>query len=266
MNTPLKWHGGKRYLAGRMVRLMPRHVHYVEPFAGGLSVLLAKDPKDTSEVVNDLDGELTDFWRVLQYPDTFADFARIVEVVPFSQVEWEAAARPADGYNPVDRAVKFFVRCRQSYAGRMQQFATLSRTRTRRQMNEQASAWMTAVAGLPQIASRLRRVVILNDDALEVIRSQDGPGAMFYCDPPYLWETRTSPEVYRREMTEDGHVALLEQLNRVQGKVMLSGYPSALYTAQLRRPKWRRVDFDLPNHAAGGRAKRRMTECVWMNY
>ena len=41
MKGPLKTHGGKRYLAERLVALMPPHTHYVEPFAGGLSVLFA---------------------------------------------------------------------------------------------------------------------------------------------------------------------------------------------------------------------------------
>jgi D12 class N6 adenine-specific DNA methyltransferase len=54
ISPPLKWHGGKWYLAPKIVALMPAHVHYVEPFAGGLSVLLAKDPAGVSEVVNDI--------------------------------------------------------------------------------------------------------------------------------------------------------------------------------------------------------------------
>ena len=53
--SPLKWHGGKSYLAGRIVAMMPAHTHYVEPYAGGLSVLLAKEPEGVSEVVTDLD-------------------------------------------------------------------------------------------------------------------------------------------------------------------------------------------------------------------
>ncbi len=58
ISPPLKWHGGKWYLARRIVAKMPPHIHYVEPFAGGLSVLLAKDPEGVSEVVNDINGDL----------------------------------------------------------------------------------------------------------------------------------------------------------------------------------------------------------------
>lgn len=45
ITSPLKWHGGK--LARRIVALMPPHLHYVEPFAGGLRVLLVRDPDDS---------------------------------------------------------------------------------------------------------------------------------------------------------------------------------------------------------------------------
>jgi len=46
LTQPLKWYGGKHYLAQRIIDRMPRHLHYVEPFGGGLAVLLAKDPFD----------------------------------------------------------------------------------------------------------------------------------------------------------------------------------------------------------------------------
>src|SRR4051794_35706406 len=88
---PLKWHGGKHYLAGRIVALMPPHTHYVEPYAGGLAVLLAKSPVGVSEVVNDVDGRLTNFWKVLQDEAMFAEFHRLVEAIPFSEVEWREA-------------------------------------------------------------------------------------------------------------------------------------------------------------------------------
>jgi hypothetical protein len=47
---------------------------------------------------------------------------------------------------------------------------------------------------------------------------------------------------------------------------MLSGYRSDLYDRLLAAPKWRRVEFNLPNNSAGGTTKRRKTECVWVNY
>ena len=68
VGSPLKWHGGKSYLAKRIIELMPPHLTYCEPFAGGLSVMLAKDPDGISEVANDLHGDLSNFWKVLADP------------------------------------------------------------------------------------------------------------------------------------------------------------------------------------------------------
>lgn len=262
VSPPLKWHGGKYYLAQQIVALMPPHLHYVEPFAGGLSVLLTKTPEGISEVVNDLNGGLSNFWKVLQREDQFAKFHRILQAVPFSQSEWEAAEK--EGPDEVDRAVNFFIRCRQSLAGRMGTFAPLSKTRTRRGMNEQASAWISAVDSLPAVHARLRRVSVLNRDALEVIRLEDTPKTLFYLDPPYLAATRTAEDVYAHEMGEKAHADLLSTIRKCKGSVMLSGYPSELYDKSLK--DWNRHEFPIPNQAASGKQKRRMIEVIWANF
>ncbi len=267
LTSPLKWHGGKYYLAPKIVRLLPPHLHYVEPYAGSLAVLLQKDPRGVSEVVNDLHGELMNFWMVLADENLFAKFVHRAQVTPFSETLFEQAGDPSIAEeSPSARAYWFFVRCRQSRAGCFGEFATLTRRRTRRGMNEQAAAWLSAVEGLPQVHARLQRVVILRRDALDVIKSQDGPASLFYLDPPYLHDTRASTGQYQHEMSRDEHVALLERLATIQGKFLLSGYPSALYDEYASRHGWRHVDFQLPNNAAGGKTKRRMTERVWMNY
>jgi len=262
VKTPIKWHGGKSYSADRLVALMPSHLHYVEPFAGGLSVLLAKDYEGVSEVVNDRDGRLTNFWNVLRDEKTFAKFRRMAEATPFSQAEWEKAAEPSG--DAVVSAFRFFVRVRQSLAGRQDRFAPPSRSRTRRGMNEQAAAWLTAVEGLPEVHARLKRVYVLNQDAVDVIRKEDGRDTLFYLDPPYHPSTRTAPEVYTHEMDDAAHRRLLDVVTACKGKVVLSGYDCPLYAARLAA--WQRFDFEVPNHAAGGRSKRRMVETVWTNF
>jgi DNA adenine methylase len=277
LSTPLKTHGGKHDLAKWIVGHMPPHLHYVEPFAGGLSVLLARDPQDrglwmgevakergVSEVVCDLNRRLTNFWRVLQRPATFDPFLRIVQATPFSEVEWTDAAERLDDPDPVERAVAFFVRCRQSLAGRMDSFTGVTRTRTRGNRNAEVNAWWNCVEGLPAVAARLRDVLILDGAALGVIEKHDGPHALFYLDPPYLAETRTAPDVYAHEMGEADHRALLDLIVRREGQVMLSGYGNPLYDDKLSG--WTRHEKEINNHAAGGTEKRRMTEVLWCNF
>lgn len=286
IQVPLKWHGGKSYLADWIISLMPKHLHYVEPYAGGLAVLLAKDPNDsrhhwssgggepsasgrgTSEVVNDLNGELTNFWRVLQDEDLFAELRRRLEAMPFSQTEWAASGN----YNTkllsmVDSAAFFFVRCRQSRAGGFKSFATLSRNRTRRGMNEQASAWLNAIDGLPAVHGRLRRVVILHDDALKVIRQQDGPKTLFYLDPPYVHSTRneSSTKAYEYEMSDDDHEKMCDVITTCTGKIMLSGYDNEIYDVMLvKQCGWTRHDKWIDNKLSNDRLP--AVESVWTNF
>jgi DNA adenine methylase len=279
LTPPLKWHGGKSYLADWIIDLMPKHLHYVEPFGGGLAVLLAKNPfderhqwseksfeKGTSEVVNDLNRELMNFWKVLQDEESFQRFQRIVEATPFSQPQWgEAGARMRPRHElDVEAAVAFLVRCRQSRAGGFKVFATLSRNRTRRRMNEQASAWVGCIEGLADVHERLKRVVVLCDDALKVIRQQDGERTLFYLDPPYVHNTRATTDAYQYEMDESVHTELLSTIQQCQGRVMLSGYPNELYDQTLH--DWNRHDREIDNKVSGGASKRVMTESLWCNF
>jgi DNA adenine methylase len=259
---PLKYPGGKSILACGIIELMPHHLHYVEPYFGGGAVLLEKDPHGISEVVNDLRGDLTNFWQVLQSPEQFGWFSRRLAATPFSEAEFHWTIQQPDD---IDRAIQFFIRCRQSRAGSGTDFAPLSRNRTRRGMNEQASAWWSAVDGLEAVHQRLARVVILNRNALDVIRQQDGPSTLYYCDPPYLLETRTCPDHYAHEMTDQQHGELLDLLANVGGSVLISGYRSELYDRWAEANGFTRIDFDVANSMAQGPKTRRI-ECVWKNF
>ncbi len=279
LTPPLKWHGGKQYLAERIIAIMPPHRHYVEPYFGGGAVLLNRDPNDTklwlsetagqngvSEVANDLNGSLTNFWRVLRCEMQFPRFLRQCQATPLSRDAWKVAQAILQNgtEDDADHAWAFFVACRQSRAGTFKGFTSLTRSRTRRGVNGNASEWLGAVEGLPAIHARLLPVVIENMKALDLIRREDETGTLFYLDPPYLHETRATRDAYAFEMTEQDHGQLLGLINGCRGKVMISGYHSPLYAQSLA--SWNLHEFDLANHAAGGKTKRRMTECLWCNF
>ncbi len=272
MRKAIKIHGGQRYMAAHIIEKMPPHVHYVEPFFGAGEVLFRKNPEGISEVVNDIDKDLMNFWRVLQGQNSFQEFTRLCETTPFSEPDWndadlEFTERPEPDENvssPPVRAWRFFVHARMSMAGRRKSFTPLTRKRVRRAMNAEASAWLSAIDGLPAVHERLKRVVILCKDAREVIRQQDGPDTLFYLDPPFYPETRTAPDVYVHEMTPAQHENLLKQILEIKGKVLLSGYRNSLYDDLLST--WARDDFDVPNHAASGDAKRIMKTSLWRNF
>ncbi len=265
-NTPLKTHGGKHYLASKIVAMMPKHTQYLEPYAGGLSVLLAKQYEGIAEYANDLNGDLANFWKVLR--DTPDRLLRALWGTPVSQQEFFEATQyllDTGKKDAVNRATAFFTLARQSRQGLGLDFATPSKTRTRRGMDETCSAWWSAIEGLPEVHKRLQRVKLYNMKAVPLIQMLDSIELLVYADPPYLHSTRSTTKEYGKfEMTEDDHAELLDTLCSVKAKVMLSGYPSDLYAKKLKN--WELIQFPTVNHASSSKTKEVKLETIWKNF
>ena len=105
----------------------------------------------------------------------------------------------------------------------------------------------------------MQGVVIESRPALELIEMHDDEGTLFYLDPPYLPETRDARSDYNFEMTVEDHQELLTAIKGIKGKVILSGYQSAMYADTLN--DWRVVQKE--THAEGARQR---TEVLWMNF
>jgi DNA adenine methylase len=257
------WYGGKFNHLDWLLPLLPAAHHYCEPFAGSAAVLLNRDPSPV-ETYNDVDGEVVNFFRVLR--DDGPALERAIALTPFSREEFHRAiegdAKPAP---ELERARRFYVRARQARTG-LAQTATLGRwanckDTSRAGMSGVVSRWFGGVAALPEIAARLLRVQIENRPALDVIRLYDGANTLFYCDPPYLHETRGDSKAYGFEMAREEHLALAAALGRCAGKVAISGYRNALMDRLYAG--WRRFDAT-PKQCHS--IKKERQECVWMNY
>ena len=261
LRPPVKWHGGKHYLARQIIETFPEHHTYVEPFGGAASVRLNKEPAPV-EVYNDLDTRITRLFRVIR--DHSDEFQRRLSLTPYSEIEFNNAVDPEG--DEIEQARCDFVRWRMSLGGRGDSFS-FTLHRVRRLMADVVSGYLSAIdEQLPLIVERLRTVEIVSRPACEVIKKWDAADTLFYCDPPYLHSTReqNSRDVYGYEMTESEHRELADSLHNCEGKVVVSGYPSELYTELFEG--WWRMDINIANHAAGGKTKSREVECLWFNY
>ena len=227
LKPPFTYFGGKTAIAERIVALLPAHEHYVEPFAGSLAVLLAKPPAKM-ETVNDLDGALVTFWRVLR--DRGGDLERICSLTPHSRAEYEAAY--ADSDDELEQARRVWVRIVQGRRG------TLSNVGWRFNVSAAGTSWSTVeyqdsyLRRMAAASARLRRVSLECRPALEVIAAYGRhPDALVYADPPYLAETRGvhGPGYAMENCGEPEHRGLLEALLSCRAAVVLSGYASELY-------------------------------------
>jgi DNA adenine methylase len=258
LRPPVKTHGGKRYLARKIVAQLPSHYVYVEPFAGGLSVLLNKPPSPI-EVVGDLNAGLIAFYHMLR--DRTGDLLDRIRWVDYSADNFAWAQESGAADDPLEAAVRFLVRNRFSRDGLGQDFSWSERQRGGRPGD--LNAWETAKQEFPRIAARLERVELRCQDALEVIREFDGPDTLFYLDPPYHPATRTARKMYGHEMDAGLHAQFVETIVGCRGRVAISGYAHPLYDQALCG--WDRHEFEMPNHSGQTRTKSRRVEVLWVN-
>ena len=246
--------------------IAPAHNFRGIPCGGGLSEWWNWPSDGVSEVINDVNHELVNLWRVWQDPYLFSEFQRQIECVPFSRPHFEAAkdaAKKTTSEREVDRAVHYFTRIRQSMMGLGTSWAPISKARTRRNMNEQVSAWLTAVEGLPEVHRRLQRVVIECVDVCLFLRKYDCPNGLFYLDPPYAPGTRTE-SLYENEMPLEKHAELLEVALSLKSSVLISGYHCPLYDEVLK--EWNCHEFEMASSMTKGENKPKRVEVVWTNF
>ena len=264
---PIAWIGGKYYLSKWVIEQMPVHRVYIEPFGGMANVLLKKHPSEV-EYFNDLDGRITNFFQVIRNSSTFEEFQRLCELTPYSREEFKNVCESEEPTNPVERAHWFFVRCRQARggmgSGNLTKNAWATSTRTRREMPEPVSKYLSAVDGLIKVADRFRCVMIEQLPAIELIRKYDSSDALFYCDPPYPRSTLSGKNkpLYGCDMSDLEHECLLSTLKLCKGKVLISSYDSRLYREQLSN--WNCVVKS--THVQFSNSSQNRIEHLWKNY
>ncbi len=258
MKPPVPYFGGKQTIAPWIASLLPPHEHYVEPFAGGLSVLFAKKPS-RMETVNDLDQDLMTFWRVLR--DRPDDLLRACMLTPHGRAEFESTWEPAT--DDLDLARRIWCRLAQGRSG------TLRKTGWRHYIDPAGSS--TSMPGyleayVQRLAGAAERLHGVSLEALPALTLIGKYGAhtdvLLYVDPPYLGSTRGWGRNYRHEMkSEAEHRELAAALADCRAAVVLSGYHSPLYDDLY--DGWHRYE----QQTATGNAKtdKDRTEVLWSN-
>jgi DNA adenine methylase len=250
----LRWHGGKWLLAPWIISHFPAHRVYVEPFGGAGSVLMRK-PRAYAEVWNDLDGEVVNLFRVLR-SDRADGLIKALQLTPFAAAEFSLSYQASD--DPVERARRLIIRSFMGFGSNAHQRKSGFRANSHRSGTTPAADWANYPESLRTVIERLRGVTVLECHAIKAMLDHDGRETLHYVDPPYMPETRDVGNDYACEMTAADHVGLLEALCALQGMVVLSGYPAALYDDALRG--WQRVERKAL--ADGARAR---TEVLWIN-
>lgn len=252
LKSVLKYPGAKNRIAPWICEYIPKHDVYLEPFAGSLAILFNKE-RSHIETVNDLHGEVVNFFRVLR--DNPEALIKLIELTPYSREEYDLSYSCTD--DDIERARRFCVRCWMGF-GCANLYHNGFKSGQQSNSPNPAKAWAELPETLSLATERLKGVQIENLPAIELINRYDTSDVFIYADPPYLHETRKN-YLYKHEMSDAEHVELLKSLSKHPGKVLISGYDNDLYNEFLNG--WKKV---YKNTLAEGGARR--IETLWMNY
>ena len=187
------------------------------------------------EVYNDLDASLVNLFSVLRGDDSYRRFRRLVALTPYSRSTFEDSLGHEEIDEDVARAAAFYTVINQSISGkRLARRGDWSRAK----VDNLADRWFERQEGLVHVYERLRHVQIECRDALDVLQEWDSPDTTFYCDPPYVLETRSKRKYYAVEPGDDYHEQLVDTLLGVRGNVVLSGYDHPVYNRLIEAGWW----------------------------
>lgn len=261
VKPPFAYFGGKTTLGPVIADLLPEHDHYIEPFAGSLAVLLAKEPVKW-ETVNDLDDLLVNFWTVLR--DRPEELIHVASLTPHARSEYAASCGDIHSVtDDLERARLTWVRITQ---GRKNTTRPGAASHWRYgQSASKGHSWPSYLSAYAErmsaVATRLQNVSIENRDAIELVQEYGRHASnCLYVDPPYVGTSRVALSQYRLEAAGDTfHRDLADALNACKASVVLSGYNSDLYAEMY--PDWHLVEMKAPPSL--GASER--IEVLWSN-
>jgi len=207
----IPWVGGKAALAKTIVPLLPEHICYCEPFAGGAAVFFAKE-RSRVEVLNDKNLGLVNLLRVFQrHPEAFLKELDLV----VSSREWFEVCWAQPGLTDVERAARFWYRLKNCFGSQPASHSFGTHTVGTRGINPEVLR-----EDVQAVHRRLNRVILENLDWQAVLARYDRPHTCFYCDPPYFRvKASYGPGM---DLTDEDHGRLAKGLRGIRGKAILS--------------------------------------------
>lgn len=229
LRTPLIYYGGKTRMADWIVSHMLPHVKWVDVFGGGAAVTLWKTPS-VCEVYNDV-GFVAHFFDVLR-GSRGEELAEKLKLTLWSREEFEySVANWKKIEDDVEKARLWCVLVNQGFTHEEDihdaQWLMPGRVNA-------ASSFANRMDLLPLVIERFRRIMVEHLDFEDLFPRHDDEDTLFYCDPPYVHETRSGNKGYVHEMPLEKHEELLWLCNEISGSAMVSGYDHPLYRRWLK--------------------------------
>jgi len=260
LKTPTSYYGGKQNLIKVLLPLFPKHNLYAEPFVGGGAVFWSK-PKSNVEVINDTNRELINFYECVQ--NEFVELEKMVRISLHSRSlhsDAEVVYNNPHMFERIKRAWAVWVLSAQSFSSMLDGswgYDVKKGTTSKKITNKRNSF-------TEDYAIRIQNAQIECTDALRIIRSRDRADSFFYCDPPYYNSDCGHYDGYSIEDFE----MLLKTLSSIEGKFMLSSYPSNILKQYTKQHGWYTKTIEQHVSVANSTSKpnKKKIEVITANY
>lgn len=210
------------------------------------------------EIINDLADNIYSLFKVIADEDALKRLQKRLELTPYHErirEEYKETLKQKD-LPDEDRAYYYLYVSRSSFNG----VGGFSVTRTLQHgMIRPVYDYLSMINHLSNVHTRLRNVVVMHRDALDIIGKDYGKETFMYLDPPYVTNTRKSGQKYMVEMTDEDHKQMLDLCIASKAKICISGYDHPIYDV-LEENGWQKMSMKPIN------AKYDAIETVWINY
>ena len=251
--SPLSsYHGGKFFMSSYIINKIPKHQNYIEPFFGAGTVLFSKK-RSPYEIINDLDDRLYRFWKCTQ-TNSYEMFKRLENFIFFEKEYIKAFNIITGKQKPKDEiefAISVFIYINCSFNKTFPRNNKIDSIKTRAPLDMENKIHL-----FNNMMLRLKKVTILNRDALDIIKKFDNYKSFFYLDPPYP----SSYQEYKHKFSIEDFNKILEILKSIKGKFILSCYNNPDFQFD---PKWKTEIKTIKLGSTANKHKIRNEFIVW---
>jgi DNA adenine methylase len=254
----------------KLEALIPEHQIYMEPFIGS-GALALNHIRSPVEIINDLDGDIANLFRVMSDREKGNELIERLSHVAYDRTVFDAAREEQKnnfkGYNSIEKAVLTYIMISQSFNAARSSFSKGGYASTELYHQDMLD-------NLPRVYERLEHVKIFNVDALDLLECYvDNEKVFAFLDPPYRHDLRgkNANKIYKCELSEIQQIRLLKIIRNAKAKILLCGYKAEkgidLYDAYLLPYGWKCYKLmDVPKSAQNKATRDIATEYVWCNY
>jgi len=262
LKTPISYYGGKQQMLSKLLPLLPQHEVYTEAFFGGGALFFAKEPSKV-EAINDVNKQVINFYRVAK--KQFESLKDEIDCTLFAEQQYQEAKAiykdPEMKETDVLRAWSLFVLSHQTFLSNLEGSWKFSHDRNLAKMFQNKKDMFDI-----RYVRRLESTQIFCRDANRMLLNMDCPEAFHFVDPPYVNTVCGHYEGY----TENDYENLLITLSKLEGKFLLTSFPSEQLQKHTVKNGWHQIEIVMSsgaktsNKKTGDEAKK--TEVITTNY